>query len=743
MKIVQIVKIGRFLFCYICTVIIILHSTGWVKLPILERLDNIFYDLRLKNTLPNSIDERIVIIDIDEKSIRAEGRFPWPRNKLSYLVDILFDYYNIDLLAFDIAFTEADNSSGLQLLQQLSKTSLSNNKEFHSILDNMRSQLAFDHLFAQSLKNRPIVLGFFASHLVNPIDPNTLLPPPVSILDSSALTNSLYPAKSYGANLRVLQENAQSGGFFNNLSVDDDGVNRKIPLLFHYQNHAYEALSLAIYRLYLNSPPLTFITSNDYGPNELDKRLEALQIQNYKIPVDNNGAILIPYRGKQGSFRYISATDILNAVIEPEELENKIIIVGTTAAGLFDLRSTPVQNIYPGVEIHANIVSALLDKTIKSKPGFITGFELIELIFISTALIHFLPKLSVSKATLLVLLLSLLLIITNLLLWLKLDINSNLANPILLLWLLYGTQLFFGYLFESHRKKKLGAIFGQYIPPELVEQMSHSDEEFSLKGENRELSVLFSDIRGFTTISENLEPHELCELINEILTPITAIIHNKKGTIDKYIGDAVMAFWGAPVHDSNHSKNAVEAALAILPELANIQAEFKARDWPYIDIGIGINTGSMSVGNMGSQFRIAYTVMGDNVNLGSRLEGLTKHYGVKIIVSESTKIAAPEFVYCELDRVLVKGKRKPIIIYEPIAHLKDIEKSQLKYLCDLNNAFFYYYCQNWEQALLLFGHLNHTMPEVLLHSIYLDRIEFFKKSPPSLDWNGIFEHTSK
>ena len=252
MKIVQIVKIGRFLFCYICTVIIILHSTGWVKLPILERLDNIFYDLRLKNTLPNSIDERIVIIDIDEKSIRAEGRFPWPRNKLSYLVDILFDYYNIDLLAFDIAFTEADNSSGLQLLQQLGNTTLSNNKEFHSILEKMRPQLAFDNLFAQSLKNRPIVLGFFASHLENPIDPNTLLPPPVSHLDSSALTNSLYPAKSYGANLRVLQENTQSGGFFNNLSVDNDGVNRKIPLLFHYQNfgNILCLLQLALHLIY-------------------------------------------------------------------------------------------------------------------------------------------------------------------------------------------------------------------------------------------------------------------------------------------------------------------------------------------------------------------------------------------------------------------------------------------------------------------------------------------------------------
>ncbi len=742
-KAAQIIKSSRFLLCLACSVFFMLYTAHWIKSPLLQRIENVFYDLRIRSTVPNTFDDRIVIVDIDEKSIANEGQWPWSRNKLSFLVDILFDYYNIRLVAFDIVFSEADQSSGLQFLDKLMQQPLPDNEELETVLTSLRSKLDYDQQFAQSLTDRPVILSFFASHLDNPVNQNTNLPAPVGFSNSAPFADFLYHAKSYGANLNKLQTNAKSGGFFNNLTTDEDGVNRRIPLLLTYQNNIYEALSLAIYRELKDSAPIKFITGDNYGNDNKNQRLEKLQIQNYRIPVDEQGAILIPFRGKQGSFEYISATDILNAAIAPEKLQNKILIVGTTAAGLLDLRSTPVQNVYPGVEIHANIVSALLDQSIKSRPNFILGLELIELLVISFIVIHFFPRSSIGKVTLIFSALITLLFASNLILWKNYDIDSNFAIPFFLLCLLYVIQLFFGYFFETRRKKKLGEMFGQYIPPQLVEQMSQSDDHFSLKGENKSLSVLFSDIRGFTTISESLEPEELCELINEILTPITSIIHHNKGTIDKYIGDAVMAFWGAPLDDPEHASNAVKTALTILPELKNIQAEFNARGWPHIDIGIGINTGPMSVGNMGSQFRVAYTVMGDAVNLGSRLEGLTKHYGVKVIVSESTKEAAPEFVYVELDRVLVKGKKLPITIYEPIGLKENITQDQLDYLSQLKIAFSHYYEQQWDQANKLFKRLNSEHPHIVLHNLYIERIAYFKQNPPPIDWKGIFEHTTK
>jgi adenylate cyclase len=738
----QSIKIARLLLCLLFMLVICLHTAHQLTLPIVSRLENICYDLRLVGTMPNTRDERIVIIDIDDKSLLQEGRWPWSRNKLSYLVNILFDYYQVNLLAFDLVFAEKDTSSGLDLLDKLAHNSLLNNLAFQTTLKQIRAELSYDTLFAQSFHHRNIILGYFASHLENPINTATKLPEKVATADA-LFSTLLFQAKSYGANLIPLQDAAQSGGFFNNLGTDSDGVSRKLPLLFQYQKGLYEALSLAIFRLYKNSATLQFRVGDHYSEDETRQRLETLQVNAYHIPVDHQGAILIPYRGRQGSFNYISATDVLNGQVEINALANKIVIMGTTAAGLFDLRSTPMQRNYPGVEIHANVVSGLLDQTIKSRPNYIIIYELILLILISGVIIFIVPTLSVVKGTLIFILLTALIFGINLVLWTGLNIDSNLATPLLLLNILFGIQLFFGYFFESRRKKQLSHLFGQYIPPELVRWMSQSDEEFSLKAKSKEMSVLFSDIRNFTSISENLNPQELCDLINGILTPTTQIIHQNKGTIDKYIGDAVMAFWGAPLNNAQHASHSVQAGLEILTKLNALQAEFKTKGWPEIEVGIGINTGVMSVGNMGSQFRTAYTVMGDAVNLGSRLEGLTKYYGVKFIVSDNTKMAAPLYIYRELDRVQVKGKHQPVTIYEVIADKQTISADYLDYLKLLEQAFLNYYQQNWEKATQQFEQLYQQNPDDKLHSIYLQRIADFKIDPPAQNWNGIFTHTRK
>ncbi|MGZ5573528.1 MAG: CHASE2 domain-containing protein [Methylobacter sp.] len=734
-------KSYRFLGCALITLLFMAHTAHWIHIPTLQRMENILYDLRLRATAVNTIDDRIVIIDIDEESLAKEGRWPWRRDKLAYLVDMLFDYYNVKLLGFDVVFSEPDTSGGVDLLEKLASGPLQKDADFLSTLETVRPQLSYDDLFAKSLKNRPVVLGYFTSPKIEKTPEVGMLPTSLASADQHPFSSMLFEEKSYAANLSKLQTAAMSGGFFNNPNVDEDGVYRRLPLLINYNHQLYEALSLVLYRTLLDMPEVDFITGDVYGKS--NNQLEALNIEGFHIPVDETSTLLVPYRGRQGSFPYVSATDVLNSVVPQDQLKNKIVIVGTSAAGLLDLRVTPVQKLYAGVEVHANILSSLLDQTVKSRPSAILGAELIELLFIGLLTVFLFPRLSVFSSAIIFSLIMISGIAFNFYCWAMLNIDTILATPITLLTLLYGIQIFFGFFFESRKKKQMGNMFGQYIPPELVEQMSQSDEEFSLKGESREMTVLFSDVRGFTTISEGMEPQELCELINDILTPVTRVIHEHKGTIDKYIGDAIMAFWGAPIHNPQHATYAVRAGLAILQALTTIQKDFKAKGWPEVDIGIGLNTGKMSVGNMGSQFRIAYTIMGDAVNLGSRLEGLTKQYGVKMIVSESTLQAAPEFTYRELDKVRVKGKHKPITIYEPLGVTEDISQGQLQILNLLNQGLHKYRHQQWGAAQSIFEQLAKQYPHDKLYSIYLERIAYYLESPPESDWDGAFTHTSK
>jgi adenylate cyclase len=318
-----------------------------------------------------------------------------------------------------------------------------------------------------------------------------------------------------------------------------------------------------------------------------------------------------------------------------------------------------------------------------------------------------------------------------------------LASPLLLIGLIFILHMTYGFFIESRGKRQLAHLFGHYIPPELVDEMSDSPTDFSLDGESREMTVLFSDVRGFTTISEGMDPKQLTQLMNRLLTPMTRVIHKNRGTIDKYMGDAIMAFWGAPLKDSEHARHALYAALEMMNELKIMQAEFKARGWPQVNIGIGLNTGNMNVGNMGSEFRMAYTVLGDSVNLGSRLEGLTKNYGVNIIVSETTKQSISEYIFRELDLVRVKGKNEPVAIFEPVGHKNDLDKSVTSELTSYKQALRGFRSQNWDKAEMDFFNLSRTNPERFLYQVYLKRISHYRKEPPGDNWDGVFTHTDK
>ncbi len=713
----------------------VLHASKIVEWDFIKSLEYMAYDTRLEISMPRKLDDRIVLIEIDEKSLSEIGRWPWNRSVMAHLVDQLFDTYHIDLLGIDVVFPEPDNSSGLKKLQMLAKGPLKDSTEFLSILNKLEQKLNYDKLFAQSLKNRRVVLGYsFADS-----SKTGKLPKPY--ISETELPVYSYKATGFAANLPIFQDNALTAGHFT-IIPDTDGIVRRIPMLYNYNGQFYTSFSLAIAWAALGSPEIQLGIENS---GEASYQLEFLQLGNRQIPVDDYIQTLIPFRGKSGHYPYISASDILSGRITDKTLlQNKIVLLGTSAQGLSDLRATPIQENFPGIEIHANLISGILDQNLMNTPDYIIGLEILLLIIIGCLMIIVLPLLAPLTATIATFAIFGSIFLFNLFIWNQLELVLPLATIFLLIWSLFLFNMSYGYIIESSNKRNLKKLFGQYVPPELVQEMNKNlGNKFSMEGESRTLTVLFSDIRGFTTLSEGLKPKELAQLMNEYLTPMTSIIHQYRGTIDKYMGDAIMAFWGAPLEDSQHAHRALDAAMAMLERLKPMQTEMKAKGWPAIKIGVGLNTGQMSVGNMGSEFRMAYTVLGDAVNLGSRLEGLTKQYGVDIIVSETTKSAVPEYIYRKLDSVKVKGKDKAVNIYQPIGKIETIEESVKQEIKAYKQALAYYHEQQWTAAKQAFTKLRTQNPECFLYKLYIERIEKFMKHPPPKNWDGVYIHTTK
>ncbi len=722
--------------------LLLLSASRVLDWSFMQRLENYAYDLRLESTMPKGLDPRIIIVDINEQSLLEQGQWPWPRHKVAKLVDRLFDQYKVDVLGFDIVFAERDVSSGLKNLEALARADLSGNADFKLKLGQLRKELDYDQVFADSLKGRRVALGYYFRHDGKNAKTVGSLPEPVL---SAELFNpadvAARVADGYSANLPELQASALAAGFFNaSPLIDADGVVRRISLLQMYQGALYETLGLAVARLALREPGIEL----GYAGGDRDAvALESIQLGKRRIPADAQVAALIPYRGRQGSFPYVSASDVLNGRASAEVLRGAIVLLGTTAPGLNDLRATPMQDVYAGVEAHANVVAGILDGNIKDQPAYTLGLEISLLLVLGVMLALALPALAPLWATALFVATLLGATAFNLYLWKVANLALPLSSTLVLVVALYVFNMSYGFFVESRGKRSLARLFGQYVPPELVDEMAIDPGAYTLEGESRELTVMFSDVRGFTSISEGLDPKQLTHLMNEFLTPMTHVIHHHRGTIDKYMGDAIMAFWGAPLHDPQHGRNALLAALEMIERLESLQGQFKAKGWPPIRIGVGLNTGEMTVGNMGSEFRLAYTVMGDAVNLGSRLESLTKEYGVQIMVSESTRAAVTGFAFRELDCVRVKGKDKPVGIFEPICLLEQATPALLQELAQYAEALACYRAQNWSLAQEQFAALQRLHPERYLFEVYAKRIDHFLQFPPEAPWDGAYTFTTK
>ena len=745
MRLFSILKQHRVSFALSLLIIalMLLHASNHVPLEFVHKLENFSYDVRLRMLMPNTVDDRIVIVDIDEKSLLEQGRWPWGRDKVALLVNQLFATYEINTLGFDVVFAEKDESAGLRNLEWLQQNVLKDDASFISALNNIRPQLDYDQLLANSFKNRKVVLGYYfqTSGDTNHVGQ---LPPAALTADTFEQNIHFTEASGFGANLSVLQNSALDAGHFNP-NPDEDGITRKVSMLIKYKDQLYNSLSLAVARAYLQNAPMGFHFATN-GISSGYSAIESLQLVDKHIPVDNEVAALVPYRGVQNSFKYVSATDVLKNKVRPDRLKNKIVLVGTTAAGLLDLRATPVQGNYPGVEIHANIISGILDNSIKQRPDYSYIVEILMLLIIGLLLALFLPVLNPIKATLLTIAAMAIVLAINFASWQYANLVLPIASILVMIGLIYLLNMSYGFFVESRGKRQLAGLFGQYVPPELVQEMAKNPEKVDMAGESREMTVLFSDIRGFTQISEGLDPKQLTQMMNEFLTPMTKIIHEHRGTIDKYMGDAIMAFWGAPLKDENHAQNALNAALQMNAAITSINEKFAKKGWSGIKMGFGLNTGNMVVGNMGSSFRMAYTVMGDSVNLGSRIEGLTKYYGVDIMVSEFVKAQTPTMLYRELDLVRVKGKDKPVAIFEPIGLAETLTKETIDALNLHHEMLQNYRSGNWTLAEKQLASLEKMAPQAgksALLMLYSQRIAQFKKAPPANNWDGVFNHESK
>lgn len=717
------------------------HAAKVYQISLLNTLDAFVYDTRLRLTTKGGVDERIVILDIDEKSLAEVGRWPWSRDTMAALVTGLFDRYKIALLGFDVVFAEPDRSSGLSSLESIAGSVLKNDAAFQAALKGLRGELDFDRRFAESLRNRPVVLGFYFTN-VDQANRNGALPAPT--LASGAFRGrrvELTTKSGYGGNLPEFQSSAVNAGHFNP-TVDFDGMARRVPMIVEHDGQYYESLSLAMVRVLLGKPQV-IPGYPDSGPKS---GLEWLDLPAgsgvLRIPVDEEGASLIPYRGPQGSFRYLSASDALSGRLKPDQLAGKIVLLGTTTPGLMDLRATPVGEAYPGVEIHANLVAGMLDSQIKQKPSYVLGADVVQIALCSFLLAFLLPVLSPLRATLLAAGILLAVAGLNFFLW-SAGLVMPLAAVLSVILALYALNMSWGYFVETRSKRQFAELFGQYVPPELVDEMARDPERYSMEGRNENLTVLFSDVRGFTSISEGLDPKELTQLMNAYLGAMTRVVQKNRGTLDKYIGDAIMAFWGAPVADPEHARHAIATAMEMQAELRLLDEPFRARGWPALHIGIGINSGTMTVGDMGSKVRKSYTVMGDAVNLGSRLEGITKQYGVGILVSDATRALVKNMVYREIDRVRVKGKDEPVGIFEPVGLAEHVDKASHDELKLWQQALRLYRQQDWDQAELQLYNLSRMSPDRVLYQVYTQRIAHYRANPPGDDWDGVTTFESK
>jgi len=708
----------------------------------------------------------VVIVAVDEKSMRQPdlGMWPWPRTKTAILIQKLNEC-GAKVIGFDVVYSEPDSSRTEPLVRKI-KESYAKVAErddlFLKELDEIYSSVHGDQILAKVLEEyENVVLGyfFFASEdEVRKLTKEELEAGKDSIgygtigysvkckeCKWSDAHKSFLRALAVRANLPILSEAAETYGYFNQIP-DPDRIYRHIPMVISFDNKLFPSLSLQVLSLYYQQPVELFVntlTGDEFIAGYVGLFIGPLEIpgeDHIEIPLDRGAMFRINYYGPKRTFRHISAGDLIHGERQAcMAVKDKVVLVGATAIGIYDHRAMPFEPDYPGVEIHATAIENIITKNYMVRHPLFFVVEGVFILIFGILLSWFLTRFRLTfGAIITVLILAGIAVVDYFFLFLN-GLQAHVVIPIIHVAVLFAGIAVYRYATEEREKAKIRHAFQFYLSGDVIDDVLHDTSKLALGGERRELTVLFSDIRGFTTISEQLPPEELIELLNEYLTPMTEIVFRHNGTLDKYIGDAVMALFGAPVPFEDHPQAACRTALEMMEELARLRKGWAERGLPEMDIGIGINTGPMSVGNMGSATRFDYTVVGDNVNLGARLEGLNKNYGTHIIISQYTMEAVGgHFTSRELDAVQVKGKHEPVTIYE-LLHKGPPDPAKDAWINEFHEGLVLYKSQKWDAAIETFSKFESDN----VSRMYIKRSNEMKKNPPDPNWDGVFKMTTK
>lgn len=696
----------------------------------LEAIEEKAYDFQLRRMYrPLSKNPSVAIVAIDDKSIEQVGKLPWTRKNMALLLENI-QSAGARVVAFGFMFTEKEPNIADEVIRGIPDASLQTLQELREKEENFN----YDALFAAQLRKGTSVLSMFLSH--NEMSEGVL---PEPIAKDSADTALLYVPEKNGflSDITVLQEAAKFGGFINS-TPDFDGVIRRTPLIYRYKGNIYGSLGFVATLQYLGVEKIDFI-SKLYQETAF---LEAIDAAGRQIPVDPSGQMLIPFRGPAGKFPYLSAGDVLQKKIPLNFLNNKLVFIVPTATGAGDLVSTSISPSLHGVEVHASVAEGIIDSYFPYKPNWAKGLSVLLVLVLGLSLAFSLPFLGPVVMT--IISASLLLIMHGIsyYFWTYKGIVFSFFFPDFVIVAIYLFDIIYGYFSESKHRQAIKEIFGRYVSPEYINLMMMKGIEFSQAGESKELAILFSDIRHFTSLAEQMTASEVKIFLNTYFSAMTEVIFENKGTIDKYIGDAVMAFWGAPLEDSVSSIHAVNAALNMQRKIKNLIISIIQEKKLELRIGIGISTGIVYVGDMGSKYRQSYTVLGDTVNLASRLEGLTKYYFVDVIVSEPTYSQTKDaFIYRKLDRVKVLGKENPVSIFEPICPIQDATDDLKREIEKHHEALQAYTDGNWDAAKEIWKQLVAASPGNQLYSVYLHRMD--TTTLPETGWSGIVKFDEK
>lgn len=717
--------------------------------PILVLIELKTYDLRFRSRGQLQPTPAVAMALIDEKSLKTEGRWPWPRSKLAKLVDIL-SQHGAKVIGFDIGFFEPSDDSGSVSIQELIRDA--DPPEPIVLSKNSRSFVDDDMELANAIRrsSSTVILGYFFH--MDPSDLNFHVEQSRIDEQLDRIGGSKYPLIIYKekdmekdpfirafapeSNLPVFTNSADASGFYS-LRSDQDGVVRWLPLIIKCGEDLYPPLSLLCAWHYLDKPQLMVKVAH-YG-------VEGIQMGTRFVPTDENGGMLINFLGPPKTFPHISISDILAGRISGDAVKDKIVLLGATAMGTHDLRSTPVSPLFPGVEIHATAIDNILSRNFMTKPKWSRIYDLLAIVLLGLLTGVALPRLNAIKGLLLAVGLFLTHYLAARWLFVHHRVWLNMVFPLLVLSLNYTALTAFRYVAEERERKKVKGAFRQYVAPLVIEELLDAPEKLKLGGEEKNLTVLFSDIENFTAYSERYSPSEMIDILSSYYERMTEQIFRYRGTLKEYVGDEIMAFFGAPLDHPDHAQKACAAALAMREKRRALNAEWAKMGRPQLSARTGINTGPMLVGNLGSRYRFAYGVLGDQVNLGSRLEGLNKIYGTEILIGENTAQAVKDaFLLRKIDVVRVKGRAQCVGVFELVAGSDGkLSSEKMEALLTYAAGFEAYSNQHWDEALSLFSHSLTLCPEDGPSRTMAERCRFYRKTPPSEDWDRVYEPDAK